>query len=564
MTGNASDLRQLEPGRYDAVYESFEWEIPETYNMAEAVCDRWATDRSAVALYWENAAGDAESYTFHELSRLSNRCANAFRDRGIDREDIVAIFLPTLPESLIVTLAGHKLGAINMPLYHLFAPDGIADRLRDASPELIVTDECGLEKLAEIDAPESLDVVVVRGDDGHGVASDDGSETDTGPALDDRPIPFAELLADRSSSFDPVETSPADPAQLFYTSGTTGDPKGVLHAHRYALGHRYVGQYMRDFHETDLLWHSGDLAWAGGFANLLEAWTLGMPIVKYDGKFDPERALALLEAYGVTIFVTAPTALRQMMDLPRETIDSYDLSLRVVSAGGERVTPDMLEWAEERFDAFGTLGYGQTECYSVGYPPLGDERAEKLGALGKPLPGCEVTILDDDGNELPAGEAGELAVATDDNPTMSLEYFDRPAETEAVREGRWHRTGDSARIDDDGYVWYLGRRDDMIISSGYRISPAEVESSLNAHPAVKEAAVVGVPDAERTNIVKAVLEPAAGVRPSGDLVEELQEHVKSNLARFQYPREIEFVDDLPKTITGKIKRNRLRDGGEAQ
>lgn len=553
MTGSDYDLRILEPGQYDDVYDSFEWEIPETYNMADAICDRWATDRSAVALYWENADGDAESYTFYELSRLSNQCANALRERGIGREDVVAIFLPSLPEYLVATLAGHKLGAINMPLYHLFAPDGVADRLRDASPEFLLTDESGLEKLDEIDYSDSLDVVLVRGDD---------SELE--PNDRDRLIQFADLLDGHSRSFDPVETSPTDPAQLFYTSGTTGDPKGVLHAHQYAIGQQYVGQYMRDFHESDLLWHSGDLAWAGGFANLLEAWTLGMPIVKYDGKFDPERALELLEAYGVTIFVTAPTALRQMMDLPRETIDSYDISLRVVSAGGERVTPDMLEWAEECFDAFATLGYGQTECYSVGYPPLDDERAEKLGALGKPLPGCEVTILDDDENELPPGEAGELAVAMDDNPTMYLEYFNRPAETEAVREGRWHRTGDSATIDDDGYVWFLGRGDDMIISSGYRISPAEVESSLNAHPAVKEAAVVGVSDSERTNIVKAVLEPAAGVEPSDELVEELQDHVKSNLAKFQYPREIEFVDELPKTITGKIKRNKLRQGGETQ
>ena len=549
---NSYDLRNVEPGRYDEYRESFEWEIPETYNMAEAVCDRWASDRSAVALYWENAAGEAESYTFHELSRLSNRCANALRDRGIDRGDIVAIFLPTLPEQLIVTLAGHKLGAINMPLYHLFGPAGLADRLRDASPELLVTDEGGLEKLHRSESPDSLDVVLVRND------------TDFDREIDDRVTPFADLIAGTSSSFEPVETAPTDPAQLFYTSGTTGDPKGVVHAHQYALGQKQVGRYMRDFHESDLLWHAGDLAWAGGFANLLEAWTLGMPVVKYDGTFDPERALEILEAYGVTIFVTAPTALRRMMDLPREAIDSYDITLRVVSAGGERVTPDILEWAEETFGAFGTLGYGQTECYGVGYPPLGEQRTEKLGSLGRPLPGFEATILDDDGNELPPGEAGELAVATDDNPTMYIEYFERPAETAAAREDRWHRTGDSARIDEDGYVWYLGRTDDVIISSGYRISPTEVESSLNAHPAVKEAAVVGVPDSERTNVVKAFLEAAADARPSDDLVTEIQNHVKSDLAAFQYPREIEFVDELPKTITGKIKRKQLRAESDEQ
>ena len=537
------DLRVLEAGAYKDHFDSVEWEIPETHNLAVDVCDRWADDRSKVALHWEDSDGAVETDTFTDLARRSNQFANALGSRGVERGDVVSVFLPTLPEAIIAMLGTLKLGAIHMPLYHLFGPEGIAPRLESAEPAVLVTDAEGLEKLAATGVvPE--DVFLVRDDD-----PDVGVETTA----------FADLLGAQPRTFEPAATDPTDPAVLFYTSGTTGDPKGVLQAHQYSIGQRYIGQYMRDFTPEDRLWHSGDLAWAGGFVNLVEAWTLGMPILKYRGQFEPRRALELLEGYGVTLFVTAPTALRAMMDVPQAEIDEYDLDLRLVAAGGERVTTDLLEWVEETFDVFGTVGWGQTECYGVGYPPLGADREAKRGSLGRPLPGFEATILDEDGDKCPPGEVGELAIAREDNPCLFLEYVDDPAATDAVTEGRWHRTGDLATVDKDGFFWFQGREDDVIISSGYRISPAEIEGSLNAHPAVFEAAVVGIPDEKRTNVPKAFLQLVDDAEPTDDLKAEIRRYVKRELAKFQYPREIEFVDELPTTITGKIERNTLRE-----
>ncbi len=535
------DLRNLDTD-YERLRGSFEWEIPETYNLAVAVCDHWAeSSRERMALYWEDADGTAESYTFHELAQRSNQFAGMLRERGVQRGEFVAIYLPNYPEFLVALLGTLKAGAVAMPLYHLFGPDGLAYRLADADPPLVVTDVEGVETLERVEsAAVPDDVVVVRDRDTEHLA-------------------FDTLLDAHSPHFDAVDTRPEDPAVLFYTSGTTGDPKGVLQAHRYAIGQEVVGRYMRDFSPDDFLWHAGALAWAGGFANLMEAWTLGMPVLKYRGKFDPETTLSLLSAYGVTIFVTAPTALRQLMNLDPQTLDAADVDLRIVSAGGERVTPDLLRWAEETFGAFATLGYGQTECYGVGWPPLGDDRAEKLGALGKTLPGFEATVLDDAGDQLPPGEVGELAIARGDNPTMFLEYFRDPEETAAVTEGRWHRTGDAAYRDEVGYFHFQGREDDVIISSGYRISPAEIEATLSEHPAVGEAAAVGVPDQDRTNVVWAYVEPTGPATPSEDLAVDIREHVKTELAKFQYPREVRFVEELPKTITGKIKRDALRE-----
>jgi len=540
----AADLHHIRPGRYDELRSEFEWDVPDTHNMAVDICDRWADERHKIALYWEDSDGVAESYTFTEMTQWSNRFPNALVDRGVGRGDTVAIYLPTLPESFVTTLGTHKIGAVSMPLYHLFGPDGVSQRTGSAEPDVIVTDDEGLDTLERASAvPE--DVLLVRGEA--------GTESPLGPAR------FEDVLAGQSRDFDPVETDPEEPAMLFYTSGTTGDPKGVLHGHRYSIAHREIGKYMRDFTPEDRLWHNGDLAWAGGFSNLVEAWSQAIPLLKYHGRFDPRRGLELLQDYDVTLFSTAPTALRQFMKVPEDELADYDVAdLRLVVTGGERVTPDLLEWTGEVFDAFSTTGWGQTETYGVGWPSLGEKRDEKLSTMDKPLPGFEAAIIDEDGTELPAGEVGELAIAREDNLSMFLKYFQNPEATAAVTEGRWHRTGDAVYTDEDGFLLFQGRQDDVIISSGYRLSPAEIEGSLSAHDAVQEVAVVGIPDEERTNIPKAFVQLRAGYEPSDNLASELQEHVKSELAKFQYPREVEFVEELPKTITGKIKRRQLR------
>lgn len=543
------DLRNIGPGMYEGLRDSFEWDIPETVNMAEVVFDQWADDEGRVALYWESDDGRAENYTFAELSRLTTQCANAFRQRGVQRGDIVAVFLPNTPAHVVATFAAHRLGAVCMPLYHLFGPDGLSYRLGDAEPDVIVTDETGIGTLADVDGvPQTvfLTETPVEGE----------------PPTDSER--FWPAVEEADPAIETVATRPADPAQLFYTSGTTGDPKGVVQPHRYVVAHRHIGQYMRDFTPDDLLWHAGNLAWAGGFVTAIEAWSIGMPMLKYEGRFDAETALELLDSYDVDMFVTAPTALRGLMDLPDETIEDYEIDLRLVFTGGERVTVDVLQWADETFDAVASTGWGQTECYGMGWQPLGADYPEKQGTIGKPLPGFEATVLDEAGDEVERGEIGEMAIARADNPSMFLEYYRDPEATEAATEGKWLRTGDSVVVDEDGYYWFQGRLDDIIISSGYRLSPTEIEGSLNEHPAVQESAVIGVPDEKRTNIAKAFVMLNSGYEPTDHLEEQLQRHVKDTLAKFQYPREIAFREALPTTITGKIQRKELREQERAE
>jgi acetyl-CoA synthetase len=438
-----------------------------------------------------------------------------------------------------------------MPLSALFGPAALRPRLEAASPDVLVTDPDGLETLAALDTPLPEPVVVVTG---HADRQIPDAAVET--------VAYDEWVAGQSASLEPVQTAPDDPAQLFFTSGTTGEPKGVLQPHRVVLGHQYVGAFARDYHPSDLLCHVGDLSWAGGFNNVLETWSIGAPLLKFGGRFDPERLLDLLETYDADLLMIPPTAMRGLMDLDRAAIRDRDIDLRVVAAGGERVTPDILRWAEETFDAFATTIWGQTECYGLGWPALGAAHREKLGTAGKPLPGFEAAILDEDGTELPPNTLGELAIGRRDNPTLFTEYLDMPAATAATRSGRWHLTGDLAEIDADGYVWIRGRVDDVIISSGYRLSPVEIESALTGHPAVEEAATVGVPDERKTNRIVAYVRVTADTDESDETRERLREHVRARLSAVQYPDEIRFVTTFPTTTTGKIRRTELRECDE--
>lgn len=369
---------------------------------------------------------------------------------------------------------------------------------------------------------------------------------------------FEDWIAKADSSLEVVDTAPEDPAEIFFTSGTTGTPKGVVQPHRTVIGHQHLGKYIREYHHDDLLYHIGSFAWAGGFNNLIHTWALGAPMAKYDGKFDPEICLELLAKYDADIMMTPPTALRGIMELPTEEIHSYDIDLRVLATGGESVSRSILEWAESTFDLFATTIWGQTECYGIGWPAIGEEHREKLGTAGKVLPGFEAAVLDEDGNQLGPGETGQLALRREDNPTLFLGYYNDPEATEAVRHGPWHLTGDAAHVDEDGYYWIEGRMDDIIITSGYRLSPSEIESSLNEHPAVRESAVVPLEDERRTNTISGYVELNSDYEESDALRDELQAHVKDHLAKFQYPDQIRFIDEVPKTVTGKIQRKKLR------
>lgn len=535
------DLTQISQGAYDALHDSFEWDVPDTVNAAVELCDRHVSGGTP-ALAWENATGTTRTFTFASLQSRSEQCAAAFRDLGVQRGDTVALFLPNDPEFLIALLACHRLGAVCMPLYHLFGPDALSHRLTEAEPTVLVTDADGLAKLSDV--PSVPDEVVL-------IDEADDSSTPFEPKA------FDAILASASGSVSPADTAPTDPAMLFYTSGTTGEPKGVVHGHQYVLAHRHVGKYGRDVTAGDRVWHTGNLAWAGGYSNLAAVWSNGASMLKYKGRFDPAQTIALLESYEIDLFATAPTAIRRLMDLD-DPLQNHDVDLRAVVLGGERVTVDILEWVEDTLDAFAINLWGQTETYALGEQPLGEERPAKLGSLGKPLPGFDATVLDGDGDELPAGEVGELAIRADDNPAMFIEYFEDPEQTAAVRKDGWYLTEDAVYRDADGYFWFQGRQDDIIISSGYKLSPAQIEAAITSHPAVGEAAVIGVPDAERTNIARGYVELSPGNQPSEDLAEEIQTFVKSQLARHEYPHEIAFRDELPTTLTGKIERDTLR------
>lgn len=542
-------LKTVDKVDYDALCADWEWEDPETVNIATRICDEWAAktpDRTA--LFWENADRVERSLTFGEMANRSNRCGNAMSDAGIKWGDIVALYLPSCPELLVATLGSHKIGAVNLPMYQLFGPDGVATRLEATEPEIIFTDPTGLETLDRVPGDLMPDRIVVLTRYDEGDAELAATDYDT--------VRYRDFLDGTSASLDVAETAQDDPAQIFFTSGTTGDPKGVVQPHRTAIGHQHLGKFIREYHHEDLLYHIGSFVWAGGFNNLIHAWALGAPIAKYDGKFDATICLDLMEKYDADILMAPPTALRELMDFERETIDAYDIDLRILATGGERVTKDVLVWAESTFDLFATTIWGQTECYGIGWPAVGDEHREKLGTAGKVLPGFDAAILDEDGNELGPGEVGELAIGRD-NPTLFLEYYNDPEATAAAREGSWHLTGDAASVDEDGYYWIQGRVDDIIISAGYRLSPSEIESCLNEHPAVLESAAVGVDDERRTNTVLAFVQLNSGYKESSALRDELRAYVKDHLAKFQYPDEISFVDDIPKTITGKIQRRKL-------
>lgn len=542
-------LKTVSPAAYERLRERWRWNIPESINIAEWICDRWArSSLDRTALYWnhEDEALADESFTFSEVSRRTNQVGNALRNGEVDRGDVVGIYLPSVPEHVFTTLGAHKIGAVAMPLSSLFGPDALRPRLDAAAPQQLITDVDGLETLAATDIrlPEPV-VVLTRYDDR------------SPSAVDLETVSFEAWLADAAEALTPVETAPEDPAQLFFTSGTTGDPKGVLQPHRVVVGHQYVGVFAREYHTEDLVFHVGDLSWAGGFNNVLETWSIGAPLAKYSGQFSAKRVLDMLAAYDADILMIPPTAIRSLMEVDAAAIRDRDIDLRVVAAGGERVTPDILAWAEDTFDAFATNIWGQTECYGLGWPALGADHRDKLGTAGIPLPGFDAAVLDDDGQELPPEELGELAIRRTDNPTMFTEYYGMPAETAPVRTDGWHRTGDAAVVDEDGYFWVRGRLDDVIISSGYRLSPVEIESTLTAHTSVIEAAVVGVPDDQTTNRIVAYVE--AGADADDALRDELRTHVREQLSPAQYPDEIHFVADIPTTATGKLRRKELRE-----
>ena len=536
--------RKYRLGTYEEMRAQHRWDVPERYNIAHDVCDKHP--REKLAKVWEDWRGTEREVTFGELQDLSNRFANVLEANGVERGDRVATLLPSLPETAAVFLGTFKHGAILLSMSVLYGDEAIQHRLRDSGAKALVTDSANRYRI-----PEGLAEVLLVLD------SPDGGERASGD------IELGAALERASVSYELVDTSADDPAQLYYSSGTTGAAKGILHAHRYLLAHEEF-EWCHDVREDELFHGSGEWAWAAGICPLLGPWRYGARQFVYarKGGFDPEDQLRQLSKHGVENMFTTPTALRAMTAVA-DAGRRYPLErLRVTCSAGEPLNPEVIRWFREQYGLTVLDYYGLTESYPLcgNYPTV----EVREGSMGLPVPGWEVAILDEDEQPLGKGERGEICLRARSNPHYPLGYWNRPEDTEEVFGGEWFHTKDAAQVDEDGYVWYAGRADDVIISAGYRIGPFEVESACIEHPAVLEAAAVASPDPRRGDLVKAFIVLAEGHQAGDETADAIKRHVRERHSAYAYPREIEFVDDLPKTLTGKIRRVELREAERAR
>ncbi|MBV7503416.1 acyl-CoA synthetase [Achromobacter sp. ACM05] len=540
--------------QYQALYQSFRWLVPTQFNIAEACCHRWASsspDARRIAIYYEDESGNREVWTFARLAEAANQLANGLVKMGVGKGDRVGVVLGQRPETVVAHMAIYSVGAVVLPLSALFGPEALQSRLCDAEARVAIVDHASSANLLAVtEHCPALQQVI-----GIGFA-------------DERVLPWRSLLARQPNKFKAVQTRSSDPAILLYTSGTTGAPKGALLPHSVLIGNLPGFVASQDWFPkpADVFWSPADWAWTGGMMDaLLPTLYFGHPIVGTRGRFSVERAFELLERYQVTNTFLFPTALKMMMKAVPEPRQRYQLALRSIMSAGESVGETVFDWCRTALGVTPNEMFGQTEMnYVVGNS--NKRWPAKPGSMGRPYPGHNVAVLDDDGTPVAPGATGEIAVNRLDihgfpDPVMFLGYWRNEAATLAKFKGDWCLTGDLATVDEDGYLWYAGRADDVFKSAGYRIGPGEIESCLVGHPAVANAAVVPKPDAERGAVVKAfvVLTPEFALRDRGEITENLQEHVRERLAPYEYPKEIEYVDELPMTTTGKIQRRILRE-----
>jgi len=528
---------------FEEIREAFEWEIPQSFNIATYISERWA-DAADLALIYEDEDGFDDTLSFARVDARASRLASSLADLGIGPGDRVGINLPQRPETLLAHVAVWKLGGTTLPLSTLFGTDALSYRLNDAAAGACIVDQSNVETFRSAQPTlETVDEVVTVG-----VEHRQGGEH-----------AYESLVGSGRSDVKAVDTDPDESALITYTSGTTGDPKGVVHGHRVLLGHLPAFNCHHcnlEQRANDLVWNPSEWAWLGSFVNsVLPALFFGLPVMVYNGEFDARTATRIIDEHDVTIWSMAPTGLRMVRDLSAD--ERQDMtSLRSIVTGGEAVEPELIEWTETSTGATVHQGYGQTEANGI----VGNCSAlTEPRYMGHPLPGHEVTLLDPKTlDPVPPGEVGEIAVRYEDNPTCFKEYLNEPEKTTSkVKEG-WLLSEDLATRDDDGFYEFVSRKDDVIISSGRRIGPEEIEGSLSTHPAVSGAGVIGVPDDRRGDVPKAFVHVHDDVEPTEDLVDELEAHVKRNLAEYEYPRYIEFVDSLPRTVTDKTDRAELR------
>jgi len=527
---------------YEKEAGNWKWDIPDYYNIGYDCVDKHAEgkDKDKIALLWENEKGDTETYTFLEMKRLSNKFGNILRDLGLTKGDRFLIRLPNIPAFQICFIGGVKIGAVPIPSSVMFRDHEIEYRINDSKSKAVITTSRFSDEVRKIrgNCPSLKHVIIV----------DDPGEDD---------ISYTDKMAEASEDLILEKTKKDDMAFFCYTSGTTGNPKGAVHLHRWVIGNDPSVLFWQDGKKDDIIGHTGDLSWIFPLGNgFLYVWRHGITTFVYDGRFNPEKWYHFIEKYKITNLASVPTCYRLFVTI-KDAENTFDLSsLRHCISAGEPLNPEVIKEWKQRFNLDIYDGIGMTEV--MVYLSNLKGMPIKPGSCGRPQPGKHCDVIDKDGKPLPPGKPGMLAVHKTD-PGLLKEYWNKPDKTKASFKGDWFLTGDVLYKDDDGYFWFSGRDDDLIMAAGYRISPFEVESALVSHPDVLEAAVVASPDEIRGVIVKAFVILHDRTNATEEMVKILQDHTRKVSAPYKYPREIEFVEDLPKTQSGKIKRKVLRE-----
>jgi acyl-coenzyme A synthetase/AMP-(fatty) acid ligase len=531
--------------KYRRACHDFRWDTPEHFNFA-AVIDKFAEDPRRVAILSEDSEGRRARLTFADIARQSRRIANVLAGHGIRRGDPVLLVLPRITLWQAAYIGALRLGAIVIPCTSMLREKDLVYRANHSGARAIIAGFENAAMIAELRKQcPGVERYLIAGAARTGWMS------------------LQEDMSNALESFKPANTKSSEPAICYYTSGTTMEPKAVLHSHGYTYSHRFTGLNWLDVRPGDLHWTTSDTGWAkAAYGVLFGPWMNGVTTFMYNGRFDAAKELELIGRYGVTTFCAPPTEYRILI---KENLTDYSFpKLRHCTGAGEPLNPEVIEVWRERLGLTIHDGYGQTETavLAANMPAM----PVKPGSMGLPFPGHDVRVIDNEMAETKVGELGEIAVRVNPErpPSLFLEYWKNAEETARVFRGDWYLTGDQATRDADGYLWFVGRADDVIISAGYRIGPFEVESALLEHPAVMESAVVASPDPDRGSIVKAFVKLRPGVEPGDRLVTELQEHCKRVTAPYKYPREIEFIDELPKTVSGKIRRVELRRQEESR